>query len=662
MKRKMVYAGTAWAAGLASAAVIGYAPAVFAFVLAASFLFRILIRFDLKSIIFMLIVFCTAFEFYNAYDVLVYKKIISFKSDNVSYSGTVTDFRDYSDNNSVYFLDGKINGHTRAKLMVYTKSIMCEPGDKMSFECTVEIPENNYIFKSRDYYKSKGIYLRTDSANNIIVKSSAFSVRKFLFRFREKVSEIVESSVPSEESGMIKGMLFGDKSGIYEEDMTMLYRIGIGHVTSVSGLHLVLFCTLISFVFRRLNTGVIAEFAVSEIFMLLFALCCGMSVSVLRACVMMTLVNLAPLFFRYTDSLNSICIAAILLTLPNPFLITNQSFALSISGALGAGVFAPYMTSGMRSDGLFRKLLKNAAYLLCVSAAVTPASIVCFGELSLVSPISNLFIAPACMAAILIAMIASMTIFLNPVFLFKISGAICRMVLNVSRFIGTNRFTHVKLIGDKLSIIIAILVIFCIITYLIFRNKSYSAASVVLSAVIIFISSAFYNIVGSGIMKIAMLGSNEIGVIVVSKGRSVDIIDISGKSDNVRYAAKYIESLGVSDIDSILLTKNQYMSMAAYDHEFSFCRVENVVLPSDSHVRQDILICGCKPKYSEFLPWSVDYGSYTICVEGNGIFVDSGKINFKYINGGDGQKKYIPNTALYISDDGKYDFRRLEDG
>lgn len=659
----MVYAGTAWAAGLIVAAVFSSVLVVFFAALISAFLFKTVFRFNLKSIIFMLITFTLAFGCYNLYDQQVYKKITDFAGSEISYSGTVTDFNDYADNESVYYLDGKINGKHNAKMVVYADTLSCETGDSLSFGCIADVFKNSYLFNSLDYYKSKGIYLQTNAVENIKVKpADGFSLNKSLYKFRENVSTLIDSSVASYEGGMIKGMLFGDKSGLEQDDKTMLYRVGIGHVTAVSGLHLVLFCTLISFLMKKFRSGKFLEFAVTEVFMILFALCCGMSPSIMRAFVMMTLINSSSLFFRYTDSLNSVCIAIIVLSVTNPFIILNQSFLLSISGAIGAGVFGPYMTRNIRADGTFRKLGKNVLYLLCVSVAVTPMSVICFGEFSVVSPLTNLVITPICMAALLIAMIASLLIFLNPVILFKVSGAICHIILKVSEIIGKNKFTHTKFSGEFISVLVILLLVFCITTYLIFKSKKYSVVSIIISVVFLFCFCTVYNITSRKIVKIALLGNEETGVIVISRGNRADIIDITGKPKNSRYAKKYLEELGIVEINSILLTNKPYLSSAAYNSELSLFDIKNIVLPENTYVREGTTICECEPKYSDFSNWNADYGSYRITVNGNSTNVECGSFDFECTDGKSGDKTYKPNTVLYAKSDGTSDFRRLEDG
>ncbi len=662
LKRKMVYAGIAWAAGLTAATLLVNVHVVLIASLVIAFLFKTVFRFNLKSIIFMLVTFSLAFGYLKIYDARISRNILALNNCIIHYSGKVTDYSDNADNKSVYYLDGKINNGHNAKLILYNETLMCEIGDRLDFDCTVTAIENDFLFSSRDYYKSKGIYLRTDLAENVSISHGDFSVRKILYNFREKVGECINRAVPPKEAGMVKGMLFGDKSGLEDDDMTMLYRVGIGHVTAVSGLHLVLFCNLISFVLKRIKTTKLTEFIVSELFMILFALCCGMAPSIMRSLVMMTLINAAPLFFRYTDSLNSTCIAVILLTIPNPFLITNQSFILSVSGAISSGVFAPYMTNHLKDDTYFSKRFKDIAYMLCVSLAVTPMSVICFGEFSFISPLTNLIITPICMFAVLLAMIASLLIFINPEIIFRISGILCRIVINISDKIGQNNFTYTNISGEFVVVLLVMIILFCGASYLLFKNRKYTTLSVCVSVILFFVSCTFYNVCDSKNLKIALLGRSQTGVIIVSKGNNADIIDFSGKAVNSRYVKKYLESMSINKVNSLVIMDKISSCMSSYNLRLSLCDVDNVVIPKNTYVRNGTKICGVTPKYSDFSCWNSDYGIYDVSLVGECITVDYGGFHFECLDGKYGDKTYNTNIVLHARNDGTFDYRRLDDG
>lgn len=658
----MVYAGAAWAAGLLTAAVNIQIFAALAITFLTAFLFKTFARFNLKSIIFMLAAFFLAFGYFKYYDYNVYNKIIGYSGNKVCYTGKITDINDKAGGKSIYTLDGEINREIKASLMLYNDSLNAEIGDTLSFECMPEVPENNYLFSSQDYYKSKGLYLIAYSAENTKITTCGFSLKNTIYKFRENVGSAIEMVVPEKQSAMLNGMLFGDKTGFEEDDKSILYRVGIGHVTAVSGFHLVLFCGVVSFVLRKFRAGKCTEFILTEFMMLLFVVCCGMSPSVMRSFIMMTLINMAPLFFRYTDSLNSICVAVFILTVPNPFLILNQSFLLSVSGALGMGVFGRYMTENIHPEGRIQKNGKNLLRMFCVFIVTSPVSVLLTGEISFISPIVNLVLVPLCMAALLITMAGAFLFWCNPEIIFKIAGAVCSVVLSVSESLNKSRYIYGRLNGEFLPYIIITATVICIMGYLIFRNRKYCACIISMCITLIFVISAVYNYSERDVMKVALLGNSEPGVVVVVKNNTADIIDVTGKYKNSRYAEKYVRELGVSQINNIILIDNPAYSMAAYNNRFSLFDIKNVYVPVGTYVNLNARICGCMPKFSKFSVWSADYGEYRITIDNKNIKIQYDDFEFGYENGKFNGNKFSHNVVVYITDDGKTKFRRLENG
>ncbi|MDE5648763.1 MAG: ComEC/Rec2 family competence protein, partial [Oscillospiraceae bacterium] len=470
----------------------------------------------------------------------VYKPVVNYSSDTVSFSGKILEFTEYSGDKTSYLVKGKINDDVTAKILVYADSYNCRVNDKFYFEGNLKTPENNYLFSQKDYYKSKGIYLISDKVSVLrITQNDNFSIVRILSDYKDYVTEFIVSCLPEDESAMLTGMLFGDKSRISDNDNELFYRTGIGHVMAVSGLHLVLFCGIFAFIFDKMKLGRISRFILLEIAMLLFAVCSGLSLSVMRAAFMMTLVYAAPVFFRYSDTLNSLFISLIILTVGCPFSVRNPSLILSLTGAFGAGVFAPYITDRMKNQNFCQRNIKKVTYMFCVSAVIFPVSVMCFGEGSFFSPLANIFLTPICMASLFLALIASLTVFLKPVILIKIAGLLCHIELKSVRWIGQQEFTYMNF-DRNAKIILGILLIFCILTYFIFKNYKTEIVAVMASMVIFCTSVSVLNFVSRNDVKIALLGKDEIDVIVVSHKFSADIIDISGKKDNCRYVCKYL--------------------------------------------------------------------------------------------------------------------------
>ncbi|MGN0621950.1 MAG: ComEC/Rec2 family competence protein [Porcipelethomonas sp.] len=661
MKRKLVYVGAAWGTGLLcgsfvdSVLVFLFLPAILIFLL----VFRFVFKGRFKEFILIISAFAFALGFYKAYDSFVYRKVTGFAGERINFSGRISSLTDYSKDTSRYVLSGRINGGAKAKILVYTDTLDCEPGDIIELEGTLELPENTYLFNAKDYYKSCGIFIETDEIYEIsFKKSSGFSAARLIGLYREKAVSFIKSNLPERESGFLISMLFADKSGLDENDSDVLYGIGIGHILAVSGLHLMLFCGMIRRLIKRFILCRGLEFAVTEAAMLLFALCCGMPLSVIRTFIMLTISNSAPLLFRRSDTLNSICIALILMTLPCPFYITSPSLVLSVAGTWGAGVFAPFVTEKLSADTVPKKFGRHAAFLTCVYAAVFPASVLYFGESSLISPVTNMLLTPVCMAALVIAMVSVMFVFVNPVWAIKASGILCKIILEISERIYKINFLRISFGDTACKYLLLILVILCFAAYFVHRSRKYSVISVMVSAAVFMSFASYLNFSTAKLMSIAMLGEN-MGAVVISKGNTADIIDISGERRNGDYVEKYLAERNINKINNVFICKKPYNISSVYNYSLRNSDVGNICLPEGYDLRDDMKICGCVPAYSDYSCAAVRYESYGFRIENGFVYAENGDFSCVLTGGKGVISEFETNTALLCDENGKVKVKHL---
>ena len=88
----------------------------------------------------------------RVYTVCVYDSVLKYDGKQISYSGKIIEYKDYSGDRSRYVLSGRINGSRKAKILVYTDTLSCETGDTLSFVGMAQSFENTYLFDSADYY------------------------------------------------------------------------------------------------------------------------------------------------------------------------------------------------------------------------------------------------------------------------------------------------------------------------------------------------------------------------------------------------------------------------------------------------------------------------------------------------------------------------------
>ncbi len=627
MKRKIVYVASAWATGLLFGSFLpqNYELVIIPTAIILVLLMKFLFKFGLREIITVITVFVMAVGLYRIYDNFVYRKIISYNTKEISVDGKITDISEYTGDKCRYTVKGKINGKQTATVTVYADLYDCSINDRLKFTGIAETYENDYLFNSLDYNRSKGIFLTCYEVSSLeIIPDDSFSATRLLYKYKQTVTEFVKRNLPDTQASMVCGMLFGDKSGMDEDDKTLFYRMGIGHVMAVSGLHLVLFCGMFTFIFDRIKLGRIKRFVFLEVLMLAFAVCSGLSDSILRASLMMTLMNLAPLFSRKADTLNSIGTAFVVLTAINPFAITNPSLALSVTGTFAAGVFAPFLTKNFGEDTFMKRQFRNSVYMFLVSLAVMPFSMIFFGKSSLVSPIANIFLTPLCMFALLIALISSLTVFLNPVFLIKLSGVLCELVMFIVKQVGKLKFSEINF-TDEMKYISAGVILICLTVFLIFRTQKSLAVSVAVSFGIFVLSAVSGKVLMADKLNIALLGDKGVDVIVLSCDQKAEIIDLSGRKKNVRYALKFLQQNNINSIESVIIKSKAYQAMSSYNSGLSLIDVNSVIMPEDTFVRDDMTICGKKPIFSAFSEFTADLNDVDVQINNTRIFIKYGE-------------------------------------
>lgn len=617
MKRKIVYVGIPYFTGLFFASFLNksYDFSVMIIVLAGIFVLKYVSKFSSKELVVCTISFIMAFSWFRVYQAFSYEKVVSYDGEVVTFSGEISSVTEYGDDKSSYLLEGKINSKHNAKILYYGDSAMIDRSDEITVVGTVKMFENKYTFSAKDYYDAKGIFLQFDKVETVeLSHNNDFSITNAVLKYRENILHRIKQILPNEEGDILIGILFGDKSGLSDSTQTTLFRTGIGHVMSVSGLHVVILSSFLYLLLNRTGFKNWQKFLIIEIAMVLFAICSGLSMSVIRAFIMITLTGGSVLFFRKADVLNSLCIAVIIITLPSPFIIRDASFLLSVSGAFGIGVFAQYMTKDMPVEKRSQRLVKNIIAFSLVTLFVLPISMLFFNETSIVSPIANLILIPLCNVALICGLLVTITggvgIFAYP--LLTVAGICCKIVLGVSYILGKIEYTHISLGYKFLTISIIMLTAFVAVTFILFKKPKFIAISICISMLILISESAIYRISQRDILKIAVLGSGTNAAVVVSYNGSVDIIDMSGGNKSVDYVSKYIKSNGFSEINTLCILNYPYQSMTAYDEMLKLEKVNNVILPIGTYLLDGVEVCDNESKMSDFDGMNISYNYYEI--------------------------------------------------
>lgn len=348
MKRKMVWIGIPWLLGL-FLAVSCQLSVVMCLLPAAWMLlgaFRLFRQIPAKEALCAGGAMGLAVGAVLLYTVLVCQPVMEYDGKITTFSGSVTQVTEYDGDRAQYQVKGAFADGTRAKVLVYTDDLGAQYGDTLKIAGPFSVPEDSYLWNGASYYRSKGIFLQADSDASVrLTPTDHGKLVRWLHAYRERISLRIRMFAGTEAGGLVSAMLLGTRSTLPDETKNLFAHHGISHVVSVSGLHLVLFLSVWQWIGRRLHLRRWPQFCSTALWTAAYALMVDTPVSILRAGLMFLLVQSAPLVYRRADTLNSLCIAGVVLTLGNPYLMGDASFLLSMAGTFGIGVFAPWMTA-----------------------------------------------------------------------------------------------------------------------------------------------------------------------------------------------------------------------------------------------------------------------------------------------------------------------------
>ena len=256
------------------------------------------------------------------------------------------------------------------------------------------------LFNSATDPTGKGLHLRNFTAKGVYIllyqrgepsydEANAGAMRYLPQRIARKLGETIKQSYGEREGAFLRALLLGDKKYLDEEDASNLAEVGLSHVMAVSGLHCCFLASLIGALMggrqRKLRC------AVSIPLLFLYAFVTGLTPSILRACIMISMGMIAPLLGRDNDPPTSISFALLLILLKNPFAIASISLQLSFSAVAGIIFLTPKLVALARGKHkLLRAAMLSFSTTLGAMAFSTPLACYYFGTLSIVSLLSNL--------------------------------------------------------------------------------------------------------------------------------------------------------------------------------------------------------------------------------------------------------------------------------
>lgn len=167
------------------------------------------------------------------------------------------------------------------------------------------------------------------------------------------------SPLDPENSALLTAFLTGDREFLSESTLEEFRRSGMMHALALSGLHVGIIYSILSFLFSALGGFPASRKVRSSLVVVClwpYALLTGMGTSIFRAVVMATVYEAAVLLEREKCPSSALALSAVIVTLTDPSAPSSLSFQLSFGAMLGIVVCYRPLSSIVRRYALHSEL------------------------------------------------------------------------------------------------------------------------------------------------------------------------------------------------------------------------------------------------------------------------------------------------------------------
>jgi competence protein ComEC len=295
-----------------------------------------------------------------------------------------------------------------------------QPGERWQLTVRLQRPHGNANPAGFDYevwLLEQGIratgYVRPDDKSafkNQRTDQFVISFSNAVERCRGWLRDRILVTLPDKKyAGVIVALVVGDQRAVDQSDWKIFNRTGIGHLISISGLHITmiagLFASAIFWLWRhsfftRANLPLLlpaqkAAALAGAGTALLYVLLAGFGVPAQRTLYMLTVVALALWFDRLASVSYVLCVALGVVVMLDPWAVLWPGFWLSF-GAVAMILYAsvgraqPHATDATTRKQSWLMTLQSASHTqYVVTLGLVPLTMLLFGQISLVSSIAN---------------------------------------------------------------------------------------------------------------------------------------------------------------------------------------------------------------------------------------------------------------------------------
>ncbi len=424
-----------------------------------------------------------------------------------------------------------------------------------------------------------------------------------IYSARSFICERLDTLLGKDFSGLAKGFLLGERSGISTEEIRDFRRTGLSHIFAVSGMHIAVLLGGLNYILRKLFLHRYARMAVVAAASLPMLALTGFALSAWRSVLMLWIAYICFVLSEDTDMPTSLFISIALIILVSPNAVYDIGMWLSFFATLGLVTVYPMLEAKLPypQKGIMKIPLKiaRAALLIFIMTLVCnvfilPLQWYIFGELSVMSVIANIPLSPlstAFMLCTLVLVIFGSVPFVGEACVFTVR-ALCSLIQSIVGTLSKPDFATVSLRYPFATVLVVLFAISFFVLLIVRLKRKWLILVPALSFAVLFsVCVVAVNI--SKPQEMTYYKSDTQGVMAISSRGHLALVDMSGGSYYwYSQALQNAAENGAVTVDKIVFTKitKTHISSMDYFLRSNIIREIYIPVPQNDEQRQNALL------------------------------------------------------------------------
>ncbi len=469
------------------------------------------------------------------------------------------------------------------------------------------LPLENY--SDTIYLQNKNVYdypliCTIDDRVEIEYLEDEFRISLWLSNLNSRLSSNLKVILGKDAGSLASALLLGNRELLEDDMLRDFKRAGVYHMLALSGLHVAILIGIFDWLFKKLFIPRGIRIGILSFVSLFYVALTGFALSACRAMLMLWVMYLALTLSKRRDAMTALFVAISVIVIISPSAVFDIGLQLSFLSTFGV-ICSTLICEKIKwfqkdIDGnkfkvisfeLLRKFVSVNIASLCVFIMTLPILMIYFGEVSLATFITNIFMGVICEIFMMFSLLALLLSF-NSYLCFpfaEISAWVGELMNEVVGCISNIDAIMLSLSYPKIEYLVwGLFLAFLILLTVSLSRKWLIFAPSVIFVVLLCINIADYNASREGFVRAEYIAHDNV---IFSSGNEVYICDASNGSYGALFESVVIAKENCfTEIDGIILSHYHSNHIVSIERLAKNYKIDSVLLPYPQNSEEDMLM------------------------------------------------------------------------